>query len=226
MPLARRLVAESLGTYFLVFAGTGAVVIHGMTGAITHVGIALTFGLVVMALIYALGESSGAHFNPAVTISFVLAGRFSARDAGPYVLAQVTGALAASGTLWYLFPEDGTLGSTLPRGSAEQSLILEMILTWFLMLVILCVSSGAKEKGLTAGIVIGAVIALEAMFAGPICGASMNPARSLAPAVVSGQLQYTWIYLLGPIAGAILAIPTYHIIKPLPESVDEEKRES
>ena len=204
----KKLFAESLGTFALVFAGTGAIVIdHASNGAITHAGVALTFGLIVLAMIYALGDVSGAHFNPAVTTAFAAAGRFSWRAVPGYIAAQLAGAFAASALLRGLFPADAMLGATLPAGAASQSFILETVLTFLLMLVILSVSTGAKEKGITAGIAIGAVIALEAMFAGPICGASMNPARSIAPAVVSGHFEHLWIYLAGPLLGALLAIP-------------------
>jgi aquaporin NIP len=201
------LLAEFIGTFALVFAGTGAIIINDVSGgSITHVGIALTFGLVILAMIYAVGDISGAHFNPSVTTAFWLSGRFPAGSLIPYVLSQCSGAFAASGLLKYLFPTNPTLGSTIPAGAEMQSFGLELILTFLLMFVILNVSTGAKEKGITAGIAVGAVIGLEAMFAGPICGASMNPARSLAPAVVSGHLEYLWIYLTAPFAGAALAV--------------------
>jgi aquaporin NIP len=203
-----RLFSEVLGTFGVVFAGTGAIVANQVSGgAITHPGIALTFGLIVLAMIYTFGDVSGAHFNPAVTTAFAVAGRFPWRAVPAYIAAQLTGAFLASGLLRVLFPESLTLGATLPAGSALQSGILEVVLTLLLMLVILSVSSGAKEKGITAGVVIGAVVALEAMFAGPISGASMNPARSIAPAIVSGQLQHLWIYLVAPLLGAVLAVP-------------------
>ena len=203
----RRIAAEFIGTFFLVFAGTGAIVVNDVShGAITHVGIALTFGLVVLALVYTLGDVSGAHLNPAVTLGFVVARRFPPRWAVAYVLAQCVGAILASGCLRLLFPEHATLGATSPAGSAAQSFVLEVLLTFFLMFVILSVSTGAKEKGITAGIVVGAVIALEALFVGPICGASMNPVRSLAPAFVSGHLDSLWIYLVAPTFGALLAV--------------------
>ena len=202
----RRIAAELLGTFFLVFAGTGAIVINDVSGAVTHVGVALTFGLVVLALIYALGDVSGAHLNPAVTLAFVAARRFPPRWAAGYVAAQLAGALLASGCLRLLFPGHETLGTTLPRDGAGQSFVLELLLTFFLMFVILSVSTGASEKGLLAGVAVGAVIALEALFAGPICGASMNPARSLAPALVSGRLDALWVYLTAPTLGALLAV--------------------
>jgi aquaporin NIP len=200
--------AEFLGSFGLVFAGTGAIVINQAShGAVTHAGIALTFGLIVLAMIYAFGDVSGAHLNPAVTTAFAAARRFPLREVPGYIISQVLGAFAASGLLRLLFPKDDTLGATLPAGPVWQSGVLEFVLTFLLMLVILSVSTGAKEKGITAGIAIGAVIALEALFAGPICGASMNPARSLAPAVVSGHIEALWLYLVAPTLGALLAIP-------------------
>jgi len=206
--------AEFLGTFALVFAGTGSIVIdHASGGAITHAGVALTFGLIVLAMIHTFGDVSGAHLNPAVTLGFLAAGRFPGREVFGYVVAQLLGAFAASGLLRLLFPADATLGATLPAGSGGQSFVLEIVLTFFLMLVILSVSTGAKEKGITAGIAIGATIALEAMFAGPICGASMNPVRSLAPALVSGHLEALWIYLAAPIAGAWLAVKACVVLR-------------
>lgn len=200
--------AELLGTFTLVFAGTGAIVINQVSqGVIGHAGIALTFGLVVLAMIYTFGDVSGAHLNPAVTIAFAAAGRFAWREVPGYLGAQVVGALTASALLQFLFPQAATLGATLPAGPPMQSFVLEIVLTAILMLTILSVSTGAKEKGITAGIAIGGVIALEAMFAGPICGASMNPARSLAPALVSGNLTHLWIYLAAPVLGALIAVP-------------------
>ena len=202
----KKCAAEAFGTFALVFAGTGAIVINEVSnGAITHAGIAITFGLVVLAMIYTLGDISGAHLNPAVTLGFWAARRLPARDIVPYIASQLIGATAASATLRLLFPQNKLLGSTLPAGSAAQSFVLEFILTLLLMLTILSVSTGAKEKGITAGIAVGSVIALEAMFAGPICGASMNPARSLAPALVSLHVDHVWIYLLAPILGAASA---------------------
>jgi aquaporin NIP len=203
----KKLLSESIGTFALVFAGTGAMVINDVSnGGIGHAGIALTFGLVVLAMIYVVGGVSGAHLNPAVTSAFWLAGRFSGRQVMPYFLAQLAGAFVASGLLRLLFPTHPTLGTTLPAGSEMQSFVLELILTFLLMFVILNVSTGGKEKGVTAGIAVGAVIALEAMFAGKICGASMNPARSLTPAIVSGHGEHLWIYLTAPFAGAWLAV--------------------
>lgn len=204
----KRLLAEFLGTFSLVFCGTGAIVINAASnGAIGHAGIALTFGLIVLAMIHTFGDVSGAHLNPAVSVAFALGGRFSWLAVPGYIFSQISGAFAASALLKLLFPADATLGSTLPAGPPMQSFILEIVLTAILMLTILSVSTGAKEKGITAGIAIGGVIALEAMFAGPICGASMNPARSLSPALVSGNLQHLWIYLAAPILGAALAVP-------------------
>lgn len=206
-------ISECIGTFALLLAGTGAIVINAeYGGVIGHAGIATTFGLIVMAMIYAFGEVSGAHFNPAVTIAFAVSKRFPLKQVAPYIIAQITGALLASGLLKVLFPANVTLGATLPAGSNAQAFILEIVLTFILMLVILNVSTGAKEKGITAGLAIGATVWLEAMFAGPVCGASMNPARSIAPAVVSLNISSLWIYILAPIMGALLAIPTHHLI--------------
>lgn len=207
--------AEFFGTFGMVFAGTGAIVINQLTGGavVTHVGVALTFGLIVLAMIYTFGDISGAHFNPAVTLGFVAARRFPVSEVLPYIASQTAGALLASGLLRLLFPQNQTLGATLPAGPAMQSFILEVVLTWLLMLVILNVSHGAKEKGITAGIVIGSVIGLEAMFAGPICGASMNPVRSFAPALMSGHLEHLWIYLTAPTLGALLAVGSCRCVR-------------
>ena len=206
-------VAEVVGTFALVFAGTGAIIINGVSeGAITHVGIALTFGLIVTAMIYSIGEVSGAHINPAATIAFWAAGRFAGARVVPYIASQMLGAISASVTLRVMFPDDTTLGATLPFGSWYQSFVLEVILTFILMFVVLCVTSGAKEKGLLAGVAIGGTVALDALFGGPISGASMNPARSLAPALVSGNLQHLWIYIVAPILGALAAIPAQRVI--------------
>ena len=214
IPMRRKLASECIGTFALVFAGTGAIVIdHVSGGSITHPGVALTFGLIILAMIYTFGDVSGAHFNPAVTIAFAAARRLPWREAPGYVLAQLCGAFAASGLIRFLFPADATLGATLPTGTAMQSFILETVLTFLLMLVILSVSTGAKEKGITAGVAIGAVIGLEAMFAGPISGASMNPARSIAPAIVSGHLEHLWLYIAGPILGALLATPACALVR-------------
>jgi aquaporin NIP len=204
----KRFLAEYLGTFFLVFAGTGAIVINQASGGVIgHVGIALVFGLVVLAMIHTFGDVSGAHLNPAVTLGFAAAGRFPWREVAGYVSAQLAGALSASGLLRWLFPDSPTLGATLPAGGVGQSFVLEAVLTAVLMLVILSVSTGAKEKGITAGIAIGAVIGLEAMFAGPVCGASMNPARSLAPAIVSGHLEHLWLYPAATVLGALIGVP-------------------
>ena len=203
----KKYAAEFIGTFFLVFAGTGAIVINEAShGAITHPGVALTFGLIVLVMIYTLGDISGAHINPAVTISFWISRRLSGREVLPYIASQSGGALLASGVIRFLFPENRLLGATQPAGWVFQSFVLEFLLTALLMFVILGVSTGAREKGITAGIVVGSVIALEAMFAGPITGASMNPARSVGPALVSGNISNLWIYIAAPIAGAALGV--------------------
>ena len=206
-PGMRKLAAELFGAFALVFAGTGAVVINDLShGTVSHVGIALTFGLVVLAMIYALGDVSGCHLNPAVTLGFFVARRFDGRLFVPYVVSQLLGAVLASVTLRLMFPSHATLDATRPAGDALQSFVLELILTLILMFVILSVSTGSKEKGVLAGVAVGSVIALEALFAGPISGASMNPARSLAPALVSGHLDHLWVYLSAPVVGAAAAV--------------------
>jgi aquaporin NIP len=210
----RKYLAERIGTFALVFCGTGAIIINQETGGvITHAGIAITFGLIVSAMIYTIGDISGAHLNPAVTIAFWVAKTFPAKEMLPYILSQGIGAFVASFALHYLFPNNTTLGTTLPTGTAMQSFILELILTFILMFVIIHVAKGSKEQGMFAGIAIGSVVLLEAMFAGPICGASMNPIRSLAPAIVSGHLEYIWVYMLAPVLGAILAVFIWMVLR-------------
>jgi aquaporin NIP len=206
--------AEVIGTFALVFCGTGAIVINQESGgAVTHVGIAITFGLIVAAMIYTLGDISGAHLNPAVTIAFWIAKVFPAKEVLPYLISQAIGAFTASLLVKYLFPANIKLGSTLPAGSPTQSFILEVILSFILMLVIMRVAKGGKEQGLFAGIAIGSVVLLEAIFAGPICGSSMNPIRSLAPAIVSGNTDSLWIYLTAPVLGTIIAVFAYNLLK-------------
>jgi len=198
----------------MILVGTGAIVVNQVTGgSLTHLGVALTWGLIVMVMIYTFGDLSGAHMNPAVSIGFTVAGRFPRAELLPYVTAQIAGALAASVTLRFLFPSNQLLGATLPAGSTLQSFILEFLLTALLMLIVLNVSHGAREKGITAGITVGATIALEALFAGPVCGASMNPARSLAPAIVSGHLEHLWIYLTATVLGALVAVPLFGLLR-------------
>lgn len=210
----KRYMAEILGTFVLVFAGTAAIVIDAVSGgAVTHVGVALTFGLVVLCMIAAVGDVSGAHLNPAVTLGFWAARRFAARSVPPYIGCQLAGALAASLLVRAMFGNIASLGATLPAGTAMQSFALEAVMTAILMFVILCVSSGSSEAGMMAAIAVGGVIGFEALFGGPISGASMNPARSLAPALVAGQWHSLWVYLTAPFLGAVAAVPCWRVIR-------------
>ena len=207
-------IIELIGTFFLVFVGCGAMVINTeMGGVISHVGVAMSWGLIVMVLIYTVGDISGAHLNPAVTIGFLVAKRFNIKEVIPYILAQLLGALIAAYSLKVLFPLNDTLGASLPSGSWQQSFIFETILTFLLMFVILNVSTGAKEKGIMAGAAIGATVGLEAMFAGPVCGASMNPVRSIGPAIASGHTEHLWVYVVATILGAIMAVFTFKLTR-------------
>ncbi len=207
-------IAETIGTYALVFCGTGAIVIDEVSGgAVSHLGIAITFGLIVIAMIYSIGDISGAHINPAVTLAFVVAGRFPLKQLGPYLMAQFIGAILASGTLKLLFPTATTMGETLPAGPFMQTFVLEVILSFFLMFVIIQVATGSKEVGIMAGFAIGVTVLLEALFAGPITGASMNPARSLAPALLNMNFESLWIYMIAPPIGMIGSIYAWKVIK-------------
>jgi aquaporin Z len=216
----RKLAAEAFGTFALVFAGTGAIVINEVSaGTVSHVGIALTFGLIVLAMIVAIGGVSGCHINPAVTLGLCAARRFDERLVAAYVIAQCAGGLLASGILRLLFPASVTLGATEPSGGIVQSFVMEFLLTLILMFVILCTSTAAREQRQFAGVAIGAVVALEALFAGPVSGASMNPARSLAPAVVSLRVESLWIYLVAPVLGAVAGVAAWRCVR------DPDRRE-
>lgn len=218
----KKYISEFIGTFSMVFCGTGAMTVNEVTnGDVTHVGIAITWGLIVMSMIYAFGETSGAHFNPAVTIAFAYAKKFSWKDVPKYIMAQVIGAFTASLVLLFLFPTSEFLGSTLPSVDVGRAFVLELLLTFFLMVTIINVSTGSKEIGVIAGIAIGAVVLLEAMFAGPITNASMNPARSLAPNIVSGNIKGLWLYIVAPIIGAILAVVSCKLVKDENCCVDE-----
>lgn len=221
-PELNRLAAELIGAFALVFAGTGAIVIDAETGGrIGHVGIGLTFGLVIMVMIYAVGHVSGAHFNPAVTLGFAIGRHFPWADVPRYWAAQLLGGITASLLLRAMFGEVAHLGATLPVGSAQRSLLLEAVLTFLLMFVIVSVATDTRAVGQAAAIAIGGTIGLEALFAGPISGASMNPARSLAPALVSWTWTDQWLYIIGPCIGAALGALAYTVVRgpigPIPE---------
>lgn len=206
--------AEAIGTFALVFAGCGAVVVNDtFGGTLGHVGVSLVFGLVIMMMIYAVGNISGAHFNPAVTLGFFFAGRLERRRILPYVGSQMIGAVVAALVVRFLLPDHATLGATLPTRGVLRAFVMEVILSFLLMFVILNVSTGHKEKGIMAGVAIGGMVALAALFGGPVSGASMNPARSLGPALVAEQLRSLWIYVFAPVFGTFLAHPTCRLIQ-------------
>ncbi|NNK28599.1 MAG: MIP family channel protein [Flavobacteriaceae bacterium] len=206
--------AEFIGTFLLVFFGTGAIVVDDVyNGIVGHLGISVAFGLVVLIVIYAIGEISGAHLNPAVSLGFFAAKRMPFNKTVWYIIAQILGAVLASVALKGLFPESMTLGETMPSGSIMQTMITEIILTFTLMFVIINVATGSKEQGITAGLAIGFTVLICALVGGPVSGASMNPARSIGPAMVSFEIHHLWIYILAPILGAILGVLVWKIIK-------------
>jgi aquaporin NIP len=211
--LLRRAGAEFIGTYALVTAGCGAIIVNTLTNSLTHVGVALTFGLIIMVMIAATGHLSGAHFNPAVTCAFALARHFSWRDVLPYIGSQLLGATCGALTLRALFGPVANLGATIPQGSAWQSLGLEILLTGVLMFVIIAVATDTRAVGQLAAIAIGATVALDAMWGGPISGASMNPARSFGPALISGVWSAQWVYWVGPLIGACLGAGIYQLLR-------------
>jgi MIP family channel proteins len=213
LPLARALVAEAIGTFALVFAGAGAVMVDAKTHALGHVGVAITFGLVIMAMIYAVGHISGAHFNAAVTFAFALTRHFPWSRAAGYWLAQFVGAVAAAAILRGSLGNIAHVGATLPSGSQGQSFLWELVMTFFLMFVIMAVATDTRAVGEAAAIAIGGTIGLDAMFGGPISGASMNPMRSLGPALVSGDLHALWLYIVAPLVGAALGGLAYQFVR-------------
>ena len=209
----RALVAEAIGTFALVFAGCGAIMVDHKTGALGHVGVAITFGLVIMAMIYAVGHVSGAHFNPAVTLAFAVSRHFPRRRVPLYWGAQLAGALAAAAVLRGSLGNIGRVGATYPSGSNGQAFLWETVLSFFLMFVIMAVATDTRAVGEAAAIAIGGTVGLDAMFGGPITGASMNPARSLGPGIITGDLHAIWVYLLAPIVGAVLGAIAYRFVR-------------
>ena len=217
-PIARALVAETIGTFALVFAGCGAIMVDAETGALGHVGVAISFGLVITVMIYALGHVSGAHLNPAVTLSFAFSRHFPRKHILPYWVAQLAGALIAAAILRGSLGDLARIGATYPSGSDAQAFLWEAVLTFFLMLVIMAVATDTRAVGEAAAIAIGATVGLDAMFGGPITGASMNPARSLGPGLVAGDLHAIWIYLTAPLLGAAVGALAYQFVRDGPSS--------
>jgi aquaporin NIP len=211
--LLRALVAEAIGTFALVFAGAGAIMVDAKTHALGHVGVAITFGLVIMVMIYAVGHVSGAHFNAAVTFAFALTRHFPWSRAGAYWAAQFVGALTAAALLRGSLGNIAHVGATLPSASQGQSFLWELVMSAFLMFVILGVATDTRAVGEAAAIAIGGTIALDAMFGGPISGASMNPMRSLGPALVSGDLHALWLYILAPVLGTSVGGLAYQFVR-------------
>jgi MIP family channel proteins len=210
---ARSLAAEAIGTFGLVFAGCGAIMVDSQTAALGHIGVAISFGLVIMAMIFAVGHISGAHFNPAVTLAFAVSRHFAWARVPGYWAAQVAGATAAALVLRGSLGNVAHVGATLPSGSNGQAFLWEAVLTFFLMFVIMAVATDTRAVGESAAIAIGGTVALDAMFGGPLTGASMNPARSLGPALVSGDLTTIWIYLAAPAAGAVIGALAYQCVR-------------
>jgi aquaporin Z len=211
----KKYITEFIGTFILIFVGTGSVIVnHNTHGALGLVGVALVWGLVVAALIYTFGRISGAHFNPAVTITFWMVKLLKGKDVVPYIICQLIGAFAASLVLKFIFPDEISLGETKPKGDAMQSFVLEAIMCFILMMVILFTSQGAKETGILAGLAIGGTILVLVLFGGPVSGTSLNPTRSIAPAVVSGKyLEHLWIYITAPLMGMFTAGIVWMLLK-------------
>jgi aquaporin NIP len=209
----RALVAELIGTFALVFAGAGAIMVDDKTHALGHVGVAIVFGLVIMVMIYAVGHVSGAHFNPAVSFAFALTRHFPWTRLLGYWAAQVSGALLAAAILRGSLGNRAHIGATLPAGSQGQAFLWEAVLTFFLMFVIMSVATDTRAVGEAAAIAIGGTVGLDAMFGGPVTGASMNPARSLGPALVAGDLHALWLYIAAPLLGAAVGGLTYQLLR-------------
>jgi len=209
----RALAAEAIGTFALVFVGAGAIMVDAETGEPGQVGIALAFGLVVAAMIYAVGHISGAHLNPAVSFAFAVARHFPWSRLAAYWAAQAAGALTAAALLRGSLGDVASTGATLPSGSDAQAFLWEAVLTFFLMFVITAVATDVRAIGEAAALAIGGTVALDALVGGPITGASMNPARSLGPALVSGKLDSIWIYVAAPLLGATLGALAYGAVR-------------
>jgi len=215
--LKRKMMAEFLGTFALVFVGCGAVMTQAISGSLGHGGVCAAFGLVIMVMIYATGHISGAHFNPAVSVAFATIGRFKVAEIGPYVLAQLGGALAAAGLLGVVLGDVGNLGATAVQISIPGAILVEFLLSFFLMFVITAVATDSRAEGAMAGLAIGGTVAMAALFGGPLTGASMNPARTLGPALISGQMADLWLYMVVPVLGAVTGAVVYRWTRACPD---------
>lgn len=210
----RKLLAEFIGTYALVFCATGSIIVDGLQpGMIGHLGVSFIFGFIIMVMIFAVGAISGAHFNPVVSVAFWMTGHFPAREVPSYILTQLAAAAAGSFTLMVLFPDTQTFGETLPSGTVAQSFLMEVILTFFLVFVILFVATAERHIASFAAIAIGGTVFLAAAFGGPVSGASMNPARSFGPALAAANFSHFWLYIAAPMVGSAVAALTYRAMR-------------
>ncbi len=209
-----RLAAEAIGVFALVFLGAGAASVNAWSnGAVSHTGVSLAFGAIILVAVYSLGHVSGAHLNPAVTLGFWVARRFPGREVAPYIAAQLVGASAGAFALRAAVGSFTVFATTRPAIPVVSALAVEIVLSFFLMLVVMAVATDARVSGEVAGLAVGFIVMVDALMGGPLTGASMNPARSFGPALATGQWASHWIYWIGPIVGMAIAVPTYEYLR-------------